>query len=34
MAKLKKSWREKLETDGKRNNLPRVVEIRADMSQR
>jgi alkylated DNA nucleotide flippase Atl1 len=34
MAKLKKSWREKLETDGKRNNLPRVVEITPDMSQR
>lgn len=34
MVKLKKSWREKLETDGKRNNLPRVVEIRPDMSQR
>jgi alkylated DNA nucleotide flippase Atl1 len=34
VAKLKKSWREKLETDGKRNNLPRVVEITPDMSQR
>jgi alkylated DNA nucleotide flippase Atl1 len=34
MAKLKKSWREKLETDGKRNNLPRVVEIDDKMSQR
>ncbi len=34
MAKLKKSWREKLETDGKRNNLPRVVEIDERMSQR
>jgi alkylated DNA nucleotide flippase Atl1 len=34
MAKLKMSWREKLETQGKRNNLPKVVEIRPDMSQR
>jgi hypothetical protein len=34
MVKLKKSWREKLETQGKRNNLPRVVEITPDMSQR
>jgi hypothetical protein len=34
MVKLKKSWREKLETDGKRNNLPRVVEIDEGMSQR
>jgi hypothetical protein len=34
MVKLKKSWREKLQTDGKRNNLPRVVEIRPDMNQR
>jgi alkylated DNA nucleotide flippase Atl1 len=34
MAKLKRSWREKLETDGKRNNLPRVVEIDEGMSQR
>ncbi len=34
MAKLKKSWREKLETQGKKNNLPKVVEIRPDMSQR
>jgi len=34
MAKPKKSWREKLETQGKRNNLPRVVEITPDMSQR
>jgi alkylated DNA nucleotide flippase Atl1 len=34
MVKLKKSWREKLETDGKRNNLPRVVEIDERMSQR
>jgi hypothetical protein len=34
MTKLKKSWREKLETDGKRNNLPRVVEIDEGMSQR
>jgi hypothetical protein len=33
MAK-KMSWREKLETQGKRNNLPKVVEIRPDMSQR
>jgi alkylated DNA nucleotide flippase Atl1 len=34
VTKLKKSWREKLETQGKRNNLPRVVEITPDMSQR
>jgi alkylated DNA nucleotide flippase Atl1 len=34
MVKLKKSWREKLETDGKRNNLPRVEKITASMSQR
>jgi hypothetical protein len=34
MAKQKMSWREKLETQGKRNNLPRVVEITPDMSQR
>ena len=34
MAKLKKSWREKLATDGKRNNLPKVVEIDEGMSKR
>ncbi len=34
MAKLKMTWREKLETQGKRNNLPRVAEIRPNMSQR
>ena len=34
MAKLKKSWREKLETQGKKNKLPRVVEIDEGMSQR
>lgn len=34
MAKPKKSWREKLETTGKRNNLPKVVEIDERMSQR
>jgi alkylated DNA nucleotide flippase Atl1 len=34
MAKLKMSWREKLETQGKRNNLPRVVKIDEGMSQR
>jgi len=30
----KKSWREKLETQGKKNHLPRVVEIDERMSQR
>jgi alkylated DNA nucleotide flippase Atl1 len=34
MAKQKMSWREKLETQGKRNNLPRVVKIDEGMSQR
>ena len=34
MAKLKQTWREKLETQGKRNNLPRVVKIDERMSQR
>jgi len=34
MAKLKQTWREKLETQGKRSNLPRVVEIDERMSQR
>jgi alkylated DNA nucleotide flippase Atl1 len=34
MAKQKMSWREKLETQGKRNNLPRVVKIDESMSQR
>jgi hypothetical protein len=34
MVKLKMTWREKLETQGKKNNLPKVVEIRPDMSQR
>jgi hypothetical protein len=34
MAKLKMTWREKLETQGKRNNLPRVVKIDERMSQR
>jgi alkylated DNA nucleotide flippase Atl1 len=34
MAKQKMSWREKLETQGERNNLPRVVKIDEGMSQR
>ena len=34
MAKLKQTWREKLETQGKKNNLPRVIEIDERMSQR
>ncbi len=34
MAKAKQTWREKLETQGKKNNLPRVVEIDERMSQR
>jgi hypothetical protein len=34
MAKLKQTWREKLETQGKKNNLPRIVEIDERMSQR
>jgi hypothetical protein len=34
MVKLKMSWREKLETQGKKNNLPKVVEIDEGMSQR
>jgi hypothetical protein len=34
MAKLKQTWREKLETQGKKNNLPRVSKIDERMSQR
>ena len=34
MAKLKQTWREKLETQGKKNNLPQVVEITGKMSTR
>ncbi|MGD9116315.1 MAG: MGMT family protein [Dehalococcoidia bacterium] len=34
MVKLKKTWREKMETTGQRNNLPKVVEIDDRMSQR
>lgn len=34
MAKLKKSWREKLETQGKKNNLPKVSKIDERMSTR
>jgi hypothetical protein len=34
MAKARQTWREKLETQGKKNNLPRVIEIDEKMSQR
>ena len=34
MAKLRMSWREKLETTAARNNLPRVVEVNEKMSQK
>ena len=34
MVKLKQSWRERLETSGEKNNLPRVCEIDEKMSQR
>ena len=34
MAKLKQTWREKLETQGKKNNLPQVVEITGKMTTR
>ena len=34
MAKLKMSWREKLQTTAIKNNLPRVVEVNEKMSQK
>jgi len=34
MAKAKPTWREKLETQGKKNHLPRIVEIDERMSSR
>ena len=34
MAKLRESWREKLEKTAERNNLPRVVEVNEKMSQK
>ena len=34
MAKLRESWREKLEKTAERNNLPRVVEVDEKMSQK
>lgn len=34
MAKLKQSWREKLETTAEKQGLPRVIEITDEMSQR
>lgn len=34
MPKLRLSWREKLETTAKKNNLPKVVEINEKMSKK
>jgi hypothetical protein len=34
MAKLRTSWREKMVTQGAKNNLPRVVEVNEKMSQK
>jgi alkylated DNA nucleotide flippase Atl1 len=34
LAKLRKSWREKLETTAAKNGLPKVVEVNEKMSQR
>jgi hypothetical protein len=34
MAKARKSWREKLETQGKKNHLPKIIAIDERMSKR
>jgi len=34
MAKLKMSWREKLQTTAIKNNLPRIVEVNEKMSKK
>ena len=34
MAKLKMSWREKLETTAEKQGLPKVIEVNEKMSQR